>query len=129
MKKIAGTLKLDQAQYRELEAFSKFGADLDRSTQLTIDRGRKNQEILKQDQYMPMPVEEQIAIIYVSTKGYLDQCPLNKIKKFENYFLDILRTQHKNILQDLAKGYLNESIIKVLDQEAKNTAKQYSTIL
>ncbi len=125
MKKIAGTLKLDQAQYRELEAFAKFGADLDRATQLTIDRGRKNQEILKQDQYMPMPVEEQIAIIYISTKGYLDQCPIAKVKKFEAYYLDVLRTQHKNILKKLSQGILNDDIIQILDQEAKNTAKQY----
>ncbi len=125
MKKVAGTLKLDQAQYRELEAFAKFGADLDRATQRTIDRGRKNQEILKQNQYVPMPVEEQIAIIYISTKGYLDQCPIEKVSAFELYYLEVIRTQHASTLKKISQGLWNEEISKILDQEAKNSIQHY----
>ncbi len=86
MKKVAGTLKLDQAQFRELEAFAKFGSDLDASTKLTIERGRRNQEILKQPQYSPVPVEQQVAIIYASTNGLLDKVPVNKVREFETSF-------------------------------------------
>src|SRR5204863_3057024 len=83
MKKVAGTLKLDQAQFRELEAFSKFGSDLDAATKLTIERGRRNLEILKQAQFSPVPVEEQVAIIYCGTKNLASKVPLNKMKEFE----------------------------------------------
>src|SRR5678809_543766 len=88
MKKVAGTLKLDQAQFRELEAFSKFGSDLDAATKLTIERGRRNTEVLKQPQYAPVPVEEQVAMILASTRGYIDRVPVNKVKQFETEFLD-----------------------------------------
>jgi F-type H+-transporting ATPase subunit alpha len=80
MKKVAGTLKLDQAQFRELEAFSKFGSDLDASTKRTIERGRINQEILKQQQFSPIPVEQQVAIIYASTNGLMDGVPITRVK-------------------------------------------------
>src|SRR5207342_1390170 len=89
MKKVAGTLKLDQAQYRELEAFSKFGSDLDASTKLTIERGRRNTEVLKQAQYAPVPVEEQVAILTASTRGYLDKVPVEKVKNFEKEFIGL----------------------------------------
>ena len=101
MKKVAGTLKLDQAQFRELEAFAKFGSDLDAATKLTIERGRRNLEILKQPQYSPVPVEEQVAIIFVSTKGMIDDVPVEKVREFEQNFLDILRTKHDDALASL----------------------------
>src|SRR5512133_1963070 len=92
MKKVAGTLKLDQAQYRELEAFAKFGSDLDAATLAVLDKGSKNVEILKQGQYMPVPVEEQVAIIYCGTKGLLKDVPVNKVRLFEKHYLDLLKT-------------------------------------
>lgn len=97
MKKVAGTLKLDQAQFRELEAFAKFGSDLDASTKLTIERGRRNQEMLKQPQYSPVAVEQQVAIIYASTNGLLDKVPVNKVKSFESDFGAVLSAQYPKI--------------------------------
>src|ERR1700752_662750 len=104
MKKIAGTLKLDQAQFRELEAFSKFGSDLDASTKLTIERGRRNTEVLKQPQYAPVPVEEQVAIIAASTKGWLDKVPVAKVRDFEKELLTLLRLQNRPILDNFRAG-------------------------
>lgn len=125
MKKVAGTLKLDQAQFRELEAFSKFGSDLDAATQRAIDRGRRNQEILKQPQYSPSRVEEQIAIIFASTKGYIDKVPLNRVKDFEADFINVLKTKHKETLDALASGKFEDSITDVLTDTAKDVAKNY----
>lgn len=125
MKKIAGTLKLDQAQFRELEAFAKFGSDLDAATKQVIDRGRRNLEILKQPQYSPVPVEEQVAIIFASTKGYLDKVEESKVKEFETEFITTLRTQHKNILEELAAGKLVEESTKMLAEIATDLAKRY----
>ncbi len=104
MKKIAGTLKLDQAQYRELEAFSKFGSDLDAATKAVLDKGSRNVEILKQPQYSPLSVEKQIAIIYCGTKGLLGKLPLNKIAEFETEFLHKLEVEKPDILNTLRKG-------------------------
>ena len=126
MKKVAGTLKLDQAQYRELEAFSKFGSDLDAATKAVIDKGSRNVEILKQGQYAPFRVEEQIAIIYCGTKGLLQAVPVKKVKDFEADFLNILRAQHKNVLDQLAKGVFNDDITKELETVAKDLAKKYN---
>ena len=126
MKKVAGTLKLDQAQFRELEAFAKFGSDLDAATQRTIDRGRRNQEILKQAQYSPSPVEEQVAIIYVSTKGFLDKVPENKVKDFENEFLTSLKTQHKDILDMLKDKKKFADAYGTLEELAKDIASRYN---
>ena len=126
MKKVAGTLKLDQAQFRELEAFSKFGSDLDASTKLTIDRGRRNQEILKQPQFSPVPVEQQVAIIYVSTTGLLDRVPANKVKEFEQEFTLLLSTQHPDALKTLKAGKLDEGVISVLKQAAQDLSKKYN---
>lgn len=125
MKKVAGTLKLDQAQFRELEAFSKFGSDLDAATKRTIDRGRRNQEVLKQAQYSPVPVEEQVAIIYASTKGLLDKVPEVKVKAFEAEYLTILRTQHKEVLKSLKAGKLEDSATDKLEEVAKDLASRY----
>ena len=125
MKKVAGTLKLDQAQFRELEAFAKFGSDLDAATQLTIDRGRVNQEVLKQPQYAPVPVEQQIAIIYASTNGYMDKVPLNRVKEFEKQFLAVMVNQHTEVMDSLRSGKLDDSTIEVLKEEAINMAKKF----
>jgi F-type H+-transporting ATPase subunit alpha len=120
MKKVAGTLKLDQAQFRELEAFAKFGSDLDAATKLTIDRGRKNQEILKQPQYAPVPVEDQVAIILASTRGFLDKVPVEKVKEFESDFLLVLKAQHRKVLDNFRTGKMEDAdveLIKKISQE------------
>jgi F-type H+-transporting ATPase subunit alpha len=118
MKKIAGTLKLDQAQFRELEAFAKFGSDLDAATMAVLDKGRKNVEILKQNQYSPMPVEKQIAIIYCGTKGLLSDLPVEKVKQFENEFLELMEMKHRKTLSELAKGNLNDEITADIEAAA-----------
>ncbi|MDB5257221.1 MAG: atpA [Chitinophagaceae bacterium] len=125
MKKVAGTLKLDQAQFRELEAFAKFGSDLDASTRLTIDRGRKNLEILKQPVNAPVSVEEQVAIIYVSTVGGLDNVPVDKVREFEKEYLAYLRASHKDILADLRAGKLDDNVTSKLKSVAADLAKKY----
>ncbi|MBP7167515.1 MAG: F0F1 ATP synthase subunit alpha [Bacteroidia bacterium] len=126
MKKVAGTLKLDQAQYRELEAFAKFGSDLDAATKAVLDKGSRNVEILKQGQYSPFRVEEQVAIIYLGTKGLLQAVPVRKVREFEADFLNILRAQHKNVLDQLAKGVINDEITNELEKVGKDLAKKYS---
>ncbi len=125
MKKVAGTLKLDQAQFRELEAFAKFGSDLDASTKLTIDRGRKNLEILKQPVNAPVTVEEQVAIIYVSTVGGLDNVPVDKVREFEKEYLAFLRASHKDVLADLRAGKLDDNVTSKLKSVAADLAKKY----
>ena len=125
MKKVAGTLKLDQAQYRELEAFSKFGSDLDASTKLTIERGRRNQEILKQPQYSPVAVENQVAIIYASTNGLLDKVPVNKVKSFETEFAMVLKAQHANVLDELRLGKLTDEGTATLKKVAADLSANY----
>lgn len=119
MKKIAGTLKLDQAQFRELEAFAKFGSDLDQATMAVLDKGRKNVEILKQNQYSPMPVEKQIAIIYCGTKGLLADLPQEKVKQFEQELLEFLELKHKKELRELSQGKLNDELTGVIEKTAK----------
>jgi len=125
MKKIAGTLKLDQAQYRELEAFSKFGSDLDPATMATLDKGKRNVEILKQPQYSPMTVEKQIAIIYCGTKGLLMDVPVDKIRQFEDDFLSQLELKHKDVLDTLRAGQLNDDVTSKLESLAKELANTY----
>jgi len=126
MKKVAGTLKLDQAQFRELEAFAKFGSDLDASTQLTIDRGRRNQEILKQGQFSPVNVGEQIAIIYVSINGFIDKVPIKKVKDFEKEFLTMMANRHQDTLDSLQSGKLEDKTIEVLKSMAQEVAKGFA---
>lgn len=126
MKKVAGTLKLDQAQFRELEAFAKFGSDLDAATRLTIERGRRNTEVLKQDQYAPVPVEEQVAIIAASTRGYLDKVPVPKVREFEKEFLDRMRTTHRDVLDNLRAGKLEDSDLEVIKKVALETAANFA---
>jgi len=125
MKKVAGTLKLDQAQYRELAAFAKFGSDLDAATMLTINRGTKNQEILKQAQYSPFRVGEQVAAIFASSKGFLDKVDVNKVKAFEAEFLQVLNSKHKNVIDDLSAGKFDDSLTDVLKEVATEIAKNY----
>ncbi|MBQ3680027.1 MAG: F0F1 ATP synthase subunit alpha, partial [Paludibacteraceae bacterium] len=121
MKKVAGTLKLDQAQYRELAAFAKFGSDLDAVTKSILDKGAKNVELLKQGQYAPVPVEKQIAIIFLGTKGLLAGVPIDKIHEFEKSFLDMLEMKHKaDVLDVLKSGKITDEIMQTLETEAKN---------
>lgn len=126
MKKIAGTLKIDQAQYRELEAFSKFSSDMDAVTAMTIDRGRKNNRLLVQPQYSPMPVGEQVAILYCGTHGLLADVPLDKVSEFQTGFLQILRSTHKeDVLDELSRGVLSDSICQTIEQVAASVTGQY----
>jgi F-type H+/Na+-transporting ATPase subunit alpha len=125
MKKIAGTLKVDQAQYRELEAFSKFGSDLDATTLATLNKGARNVEILKQGQYCPVPVEKQIAIIYCGTMGLLKDIPVNKVKDFEKDYIEFMDLKHRDVLDKLRDGVLNEEITKVLQEVAVELAIKY----
>ena len=125
MKKIAGTLKLDQAQFRELEAFSKFGSDLDAATMRVLDKGRKNVEILKQGQYSPMKVEHQIAIIYCGTKELLRQVPIDKVKAFEVDFLETMEMSHRTILDELKAGNLTQAGEETIRKVAAETAEKF----
>lgn len=120
MKKIAGTLKTDQAQYRELESFSKFGGDMDAVTKRTLDKGRKNSALLVQAQYKPYAVEKQIAIVYAGTKGLLFDLPMDKINKFIDEYLNVLQHKHKDTLEQLQKGILNDDVERVLTEVATN---------
>lgn len=125
MKKIAGTLKLDQAQYRELEAFSKFGSDLDAATMRVLDKGRKNVEILKQGQYSPMRIEHQIAIIYCGTKELLRAVPIEKVKEFEIDFLEIMDMQYPEVLESLKEGQLTGEIEETIRKVAADVAEKF----
>ena len=126
MKKVAGTLKLDQAQYRELEAFAKFGSDLDAATKAVLDKGSRNVEILKQPQYTPFSVEDQVAILYCGTKALLKDVPLKRVREFEADFLNLLRTQHKSVLEQLKKGVINDEITNEIEKVAKDLTKKYA---
>ena len=119
MKRVAGTLKLDQAQFREMEAFSRFGAELDAATLAILDKGRKNVELLKQPQYSPMPVEQQVAVIFCGTNGLLSNVPIDKVHDFEVQYLNILEIKHKDILDQLRQGIVNDEIRNVLKEEAQ----------
>ncbi len=125
MKKIAGTLKLDQAQFRELEAFAKFGSDLDAATKAVLDKGRKNVEILKQGQYSPMPVDKQIAIIYCGTQGLLADIPVEKVKEFESDFLEYMELKYKKTLAALAQGKLSKEITDDLEEAANEIVEKF----
>jgi F-type H+-transporting ATPase subunit alpha len=102
MKKVSGTLRLDLAQYRELEAFSKFGSDLDKATQQQLRRGERLVELLKQGQYVPMPVEEQVVIVFAGTQGYIDAVETTKVRRFETEFMDFMRLRHKDLLDEIS---------------------------
>ena len=125
MKKVAGTLKIDMAQYRELEAFSKFSSDMDKVTAMTLDRGRKNNQLLIQPQYSPMPVGEQIAILYCGVNGLMRDVPVDQIRQCQDQFLDGMRSSHADVISELASGKLEDASIKVIEEVMGNIAGQY----
>jgi F-type H+-transporting ATPase subunit alpha len=126
MKKVAGTLKIDQAQYRELEAFSKFSSDMDPVTAMAIDRGRKNNKLLIQPQYSPMPVGEQIAILYCGVHSLLREVPLDKVTEFQDAFLRELRAQHQqDVIDVLAQGVINDDVTALIERAAADVAALY----
>lgn len=125
MKKVSGTLKLDQAQYRELEAFAKFGSDLDAATMAVINKGKRNVEILKQGVNSPLPVEKQAAIIYVGTKALLNKVPVEKVREFEVEFLDYMDAKHRDVLDQLKAGKLTDEITGTIEKVAKELAAKY----
>ena len=126
MKKVAGTLKIDQAQYRELEAFTKFSGDMDPVTALTIDKGQKNTRLLVQPQYSPMPVEKQIAILYCGTHGLLRNVPLDKVSEFERNFLESLEMNYRmEVLDVLKTGAINDDVCKKIEETAEAVARQF----
>ncbi|HLZ89751.1 MAG TPA: hypothetical protein VKQ52_21005, partial [Puia sp.] len=125
MKKVAGTLKLDQALYREMEAFSKFGGDLDAATKLIIDKGARNVEILKQPQYSPFPVEKQVAIVYLGTQGLLRSVKVSKVREFEDHFLMEMENKLPDVLAEFKKGNLPDDGIKKMVELANGLIPQY----
>ena len=125
MKKVAGTLKIDMAQYRELEAFSKFSSDMDPVTAMTIDRGRKNNQLLIQPQYSPMPVGEQVAIIYCGVHGLMHDVPVNQVRACQDQFLEQMRTQHSDILDTLAAGKLTDECTSTIESVMANVVGQF----
>ena len=125
MKKVAGTLKLDMAQYRELEAFSKFSSDMDAVTAMTLDRGRKNNQLLIQPQYHPMPVGEQIAILYCGVHGLMHDVPVEAVRDCQDLFLEAMRSSHADVISSLANGDLTDDSIKVIEETMANIAGQY----
>ena len=125
MKKVAGTLKLDQAQYRELEAFAKFGSDLDAATMSVLEKGKRNVEILKQHQYSPMTVGHQVAIIYCGTNNLIKEVPVEKIIDFQTEFLHHLDTMHADVIKDLGAGKLDDKILEILKTAAADISHKY----
>jgi len=126
MKKVAGTLKLDQAQYRELEAFAKFGSDLDAATMNVIEKGKRNVEILKQAEASPFTVEDQVAIIYAGSKNLLRSVPVDKVKEFETQYIEFLNAKHRNILDDIKAGKLTDEVMDTLANVAKELSAKYN---
>jgi F-type H+-transporting ATPase subunit alpha len=118
MKKVAGRLKIDQAQYEELEAFSKFSSDMDAITAMTLDKGRKNNQLLIQPQYSPMPVGEQVAILYCGTNALMRDLPLDRVREFQDRFLDRMRGSYGKVLDELAAGKLTDEICRTLEKLA-----------
>ncbi len=125
MKKVSGTLKLDQAQFRELEAFSKFGSDLDPATMAVLDKGRKNVELLKQPQYQPMKVEHQVALIYCGTEGLLSNVPIVSVKQFEKDYIEILELRNPEVFDKIRKGIIDDDLYKDLKEVAKDVASKF----
>ena len=127
MTKVAGTLKLDQAQFRELEAFAKFGSDLDAATLNVIEKGKRNVEILKQAQNDPFTVEDQVAIIYAGSKNLLREVPVEKVKEFERAYLELLNAKHRKVLDDLKAGKLTDKVIDTLTKVASDVTANYKS--
>ena len=128
MKKVAGTLKIDQAQFRELESFTKFGGDIDPVTARVIDKGRKNERLLIQPQYRPMAVEDEVAVIFCGTKGLLQNVPLDKVAEFEHLFLQLLHAKHQDdVLEPIRQGQLTDDVTKKLTDAAAEIATRYQS--
>ncbi len=125
MKKVAGTLKIDQAQYEELETFSKFSSDVDKVTAMTLDKGRKNNQLLIQPKYSPMPVGEQIAILYCGTHALMEDIPIDKVRAFQDSFLERMRSSHTDVLEALSEGKFDESLTSVIESEASMVVLQF----
>ena len=126
MKKVAGTLKIDQAQFRELESFTKFGGDIDPVTARVIDKGRKNEQLLIQPQYSPMAVEDEVAVIFCGTKGLLENVPLDKVAEFEKLFLQLLHAKYQTDVLDVIKsGQFTDDVVAKLTESAKEIASRY----
>ena len=125
MKKVAGSLKIDMAQYRELESFSKFSSDMDAVTAMTLDRGRKNTQLLIQPQYSPMPVGEQIAILYCGVNGLMHDVPVESIRQCQDSFLDKMRATHQDVIDTLSSGKLTDEAIKAIETTMADIAGQY----
>ena len=125
MKKVSGTLKLDQAQFRELEAFAKFGSDLDDATLNVIEKGKRNVEILKQAQNDPFTVQDQVAIIFAGSKNLLRNVPVDKVKEFERKYIDFLNTKHKKTMETIKSGKLTDEVVEVLTKTAKELSSTY----
>ncbi len=123
MKKVAGTLKIDQAQYSELESFSKFSSDMDKVTAMALDKGRKNNKLLVQAQYSPMPVGEQVAILYCGTHALMSDLKVEQVPEFQTQFLDRMRAGHQDTLDALSSGKLDESITSVIETVADAVVK------
>ena len=124
MKKVAGSIKLELAQYREMAAFAQFGSDLDASTQQLLNRGAKLTELLKQDQYSPMTVAEQVVSVFTGVKGYLDDVELNQIKKFEKDIIDKIKSEKNEIIDDIQssgklEGDTEKLLIQVIEEYKK----------
>ena len=127
MKQVAGTLKIDQAQYRELEAFSKFSGDMDAVTALAIDKGKKNAALLVQPQYSPMSVEQQVAVLYCGTHGLLRSVPVDKVAEFETTFLEFMERDHRvDVLDEIRKGKLTDEMVRAIEKTASLAAKQFN---
>ena len=125
MKKVAGTLKIDQAQYRELESFSKFSSDMDAVTAMTLDRGRKNNQLLIQAQYSPMPVGEQIAILYCGTHGLMAPVAVERVRECQDQFLDVMRTQHQDVIDLLGSGKIDDNATAVIEKVMADVAGSF----
>ena len=125
MKKVAGTLKIDMAQYRELEAFSKFSSDMDAVTAMTLDRGRKNNQLLIQPQYSPMPVGEQIAILYCGTRGLMADVPVTEVRRCQDLFLEKMRSSQQDVLERLGSGVIDDDTSKVIEATMADIAGQF----
>jgi F-type H+-transporting ATPase subunit alpha len=126
MKKVSGTLKLDQAQYRELEAFAKFGSDLDAATMAVIGKGERNVEILKQNVNSPMPVENQVALIYAGTNNLMRNVPVNKVKEFQEEYISFLNQKHPDTMSALKAGKYTDELTQVLTSVAKDLSGKYA---
>jgi F-type H+-transporting ATPase subunit alpha len=124
MKKVAGTLKIDQAQYRELEAFSKFSSDMDAVTAMAIDRGRKNNKLLVQPQYSPMPVGEMIAVLYCGVHSLMRDIEIDQVPEFQQAFLEVLRAKHQaDVIDVLTSGVINNEVTEIIEQVAAEIVK------